>query len=581
MPMSRHAPVFDLRFARHLWGLTRIYWTSTDAKKGAALLALCILGELGNVYGQVRLAIANSHVFNAVQNKEWPAFLTAIEIFLLTALLVVLVSTYRIYVRNILQMRWRTGLTDYFLGQWMGRHAYAHREMHHNETDNPDQRISEDVQSYVASALGLSLSFLSAVATLVSFSGMLWVLSGRWPLRIGGHEFWIPGLMMWVALLYALVSTWLTHRVGRSLVSINFNRLRYEADFRYGLVRFRDHVVPVALSRGEAVEHQGALKRFSNVITNWWQLIIAQRNLTLLTSGIGQANGIVPLLVAAPAFFAGRMTLGSLTQTQIAYSQVSGSLSWFVDAYQEIAAWRASIERLATFAEKLDESRAELAHAGIRVEPGAAHALRFDHLGLTQPDGEVLATDLNGNVQAGERVALLGPPGVVKTTLFHAIAAIWPFGSGRIELPGEERTLFLPDRAYLPIGTLREAACYPSPAGTFSDDAIGEALRLLDLGHLVPRLDESEPWDQQLSVDEQQRLTFVRAFLQRPDWLILDDATGALDEAMEQRVYENLAQHLPGTAVLSITNRPTVARFHQRHWSISPTPDGSAALETA
>src|SRR4029453_6132041 len=382
VPMSRHAPVFDRRFVRHLWQLTRIYWRSADARKGAGLLALCIAGELGNVYGQVRLAIANSHVFDAVQNKQWPAFVTAIEWFLVTALLVVVVATYRIYMRNILQIRWRTYLTDYFLRLWMGPHAYTHRELHHKDTDNPDQRISEDVQSYVASALGLSLSFLSAIATLISFSGMLWALSGRWPLRIGEHEFWVPGLMMWVAIGYALISTWLTHRVGAKPVSINFDRLRFEADFRYGLVRFRDHVEPVALSRGEEVEHQGAIGRFRNVIGNWWQLITAQRNLTLLTAGIGQANGIVPLLVAAPAFFAGRMTLGMVTQTQIAYGQVSGSLSGFVDAYQEIAAWRASIERLATFAETLDDSKAEMAKAGIHVEQCAENSLSLEHLGL-------------------------------------------------------------------------------------------------------------------------------------------------------------------------------------------------------
>lgn len=580
MPMSPRAAVFDRRFARHLWRLTRIYWTSKDARKGVGLLALCIAGEMGNVYGQVRLAIANSHVFNAVQNKEWPAFLNAMEWFLATALVVVFVSTYRIYVRNILQMRWRTQLTDYFLGQWMGPHAYAHRELHHNDTDNPDQRISEDIQNYVASALGLSLSFLSAIATLISFAGMLWALSGHWPLRIGQYEFWIPGLMMWVAIGYALISTWLTHRVGRSLVSINFDRLRFEADFRYGLVRFRDHVEPVALSRGEMVEHQGALGRFHNVITNWWQLIIAQRNLTLLTSGVGQANGIVPLLVAAPAFFAGRMTLGSLTQTQIAYGQVSGSLSWFVDAYQEIAAWRANIERLATFAEKLDESKAVMAKAGIRVEQSANNVLNLDHLGLTDPAGQVLAVDLNGSVQGGEHVALLGPAGLVKTTLFRAIAAIWPFGSGRIELPGRARILFLPHQAYLPIGSLRMAVSYPAAADAFTDDAIADALKVVDLGHLASRLDESEPWDQQLSVDEQQRLTFARAFLHQPDWLIMDDATGALDEAMEQRVYKAIAQRLPATAVLSITNRPTVAAFHQRHWSFAASADGAAALQT-
>jgi putative ATP-binding cassette transporter len=316
------------------------------------------------------------------------------------------------------------------------------------------------------------------------------------------------------------------------------------------------------------------------VISNWWQLITAQRNLTLLTSGVGQANGIVPLLVAAPAFFAGRMTLGSVTETQIAYGQVSGALSWFVDAYQEIAAWRANIERLATFHEMLEATRAELARGdGIRIENGPADALQLVHLGLAQPNGTVLAADLNGAVKTGERVALLGPAGPVKTTLFRAIAGLWPFGKGQIELPGQALPLFLPSQPYLPIGTLRDAVCYPSPTGTFSDQVIAEALRSLDLGHLVARLDDSEPWDQQLSLDEAQRLTFARAVLHEPAWVVMDDATGALDEAMEKRVYDILQQRLPRAAVLSITNRAAVSQYHQRHWAIVLDSSGSAALE--
>jgi vitamin B12/bleomycin/antimicrobial peptide transport system ATP-binding/permease protein len=579
LPTSKHPAVFDRRFIRHLWRLTRIYWTSKDAWKGAGMLALCVAGELGNVYGQVQLAVAQSRIFNAVQDKEWPAFLTAIEIFLAVALVVVLVSTYRIYVRNILQIRWRTQLTDHFLGQWMGPHAYAHRELFHKDNDNPDQRISEDIQQYVASALGLSLSLLSAVATLISFAGMLWVLSGDWPLRFGTHEIWIPGLMMWVAILYALVSTWLTHRVGRSLVGINFDKLRFEADFRYGLVRFRDHVESVALARGENVEHGSALGRFQKVIHNWWRLITAQRNLTLLTSGIGQANSVVPLLVAAPAFFAGRMTLGQVTQTQIAYGQVSGALSWFVDAYQEIAAWRANIERLATFAEKLDESRGELARAGIKVSEKPDRAVHLRKLALSDPGGHVIAQDMDADLDAAEHVAMLGPAGLVKTTLFRAIAGIWPFGSGAIELPAGARSLFLPHQPYLPIGSLREAVSYPSPAGTFSDEAMAAALRLIGLGHLATRLDDSEPWEQQLSIDEQQRLTFARIFLQRPDWIFMDDATGALDESMEKEVYGLLAQQLPDAAVLSITNRPTVAGYNQCQWLLEPGEGGPMRLK--
>lgn len=581
VPQGRHTGHFDRRFVGHLLSLIRVYWTSPEAMKGAPLLALCVAMELGLVYANVKLAWANGRVFNAVQNKAWEEFLHAVGVFLAVALVVVLIATYRIYFRNILQIRWREHLTQYFLTRWMGRYAYGHAELHHRDTDNPDQRIAQDIQSFVASALGLSLSLLSAIATLVSFAGMLWTLSGTWPLRLGEREFWIPGLMMWVAIAYALVSMYLTHWVGKPLVGINFDRLKFEADFRYGLVRFRDHIEAVALARGEAVERKIAMGRFRAVVGNWWDLITKQRNLTLLTSGIGQANGLVPLLVAAPAFFAGRMSLGGVTQTGIAYGQVSGALSWFVDAYQEIAAWRASIERLATFSELLDATRLEIERAdAIHVTPITENELRLVDLSLAQPDGVMLTGAMNVTMAAGERVALLGPPGVVKTALFRAIAGIWPFGHGRVELPGSARTHFLANRPYLPLGTLREAVSYPDPAGTFADPEIRDVLEFFDLGVLANRLDESESWDQQLSGDEQQRLMFARAVLHAPDWLITDDATAALDDATEGHIYEVLARRLPHATVLSITNRPSVAGYHQRRWVLQLDEGGAASLQT-
>ncbi|MBX3027950.1 ABC transporter ATP-binding protein/permease [bacterium] len=569
---STETGIFERRFIQHLRRLTRIYWTSADRTKGAGLLALCIAGELGTVYGNVQLAQAQATVFNAVQNKEATAFLTAMQVFLAVALLVVFVSTYRIYVRNILQIRWRERLTDHFLGDWIGPRAFWQRELHHKEYDNPDQRIAEDVQTYVASALGLSLSLLSAVATLLSFSGILWRLSGEWPLRLGTHEIWIPGLMMWVAILYALAATWLTNRVGRALVSINFNRLRFEADFRYGLVRYRDHVEAVSISRGDAVERQGALGRFRNIVANWWALITAQRNLTLLTSGIGQANGVVPLLVAAPAFFAGRMTLGQLTETGIAYGQVSGALSWFVDAYQEIANWRASVERLAVFQDVLDRTREELgALQGIEFATADRPQMHLAHLALRQPDGTAIASGLEATVAAGERVAMVGTAGVLKTTLFRALAGLWPFGSGRIELPAEALPLYLPSQPYLPIGTLREAVTYPSPAEAFPDQQVRGALAAVGLESLAGRLDESEPWEQQLPAEQQLRLTIARAILHQPDWVVLDDATAGLDQETERRVYTVLRERLPKSGILSLSTRPGVAEYHGRSLSLAAT----------
>ncbi len=360
MPLTHSHALFGPRFARHLARLTRLYWTSSDAPKGGLLLGATVALELGTVYGNVLLSDVQRRIFDAFQDKQMAAFTSAIGLFLGVALGFVFVSTYRIYLRQALEIRWRHWLTDHFIKEWITSHAYCQIELHRKATDNPDQRIAEDVREYVLSALGLSLSLLSAIATLVSFAAILWRLSGNWKFRVDGNHIQIPGLMMWVAILFAVIATLVTHRVGRRLAGIQFDRQRYEADFRFKLVRFRENVEPIALANGEGAERRFALERFHYVITNWWQLIRAQRNLGLLTTSIGQANSLIPLLVAAPAFFAGHLTLGSVMQTRIAYGEVSGGLTWFVNAYQEIARWRANIERIVTLAEEIESTRDEL-----------------------------------------------------------------------------------------------------------------------------------------------------------------------------------------------------------------------------
>ena len=581
MPRSDQQPIFDRRFARNVSRLTRVYWASAGGRKGGLLFALAVALELGAVYGNVLLAGAQRQIFDAVQDKQMAAFFTAMASFFGLVLVFLLASAYRIYVRQWLEMHWRQSVTAHYLERWIGPQAYCQMELHPSGADNPDQRIAEDVRNYVASTLGLSLSLLAAFATLYSFSGMLWNLSADWPIQVRGTPVRIPGLMMWVALVYAVVAMGLTHLVGRPLVPINFNRQRVEADFRYGLVRFRENVEAVALARGAAFEQRGALDRFRQVIHNWWQLIAAQRNLTIFTTGVGQANGVVPLLIAAPAYFAGWLTLGSVAQTRFAYGQVSGALAWFVYAYQEIAQWRASVERLSTFAEVIDATGADLGRAErIRVEPIEGETLRLVDVRLDLPDGRALLEGANATVAAGDRVVVLGTAGAGKTTLFRAIAGIWPFGTGRIEVPAQARSLFLPQRPYLPIGTLRDVVAYPAAADVFRDEKIREVLRLMDLGRLEIRLDETAQWEQQLSGDEQQRLTFARVLLHEPDWIFMDDATAALDEAMEKRVYGLLAERLPGATVMSMTRRPAVARYHTRRWTMVSNGEGRTSLQT-
>ena len=566
------------RLARALWRLIRIYWASSDAKWGGLLLLGAVVLELGTVRAHLFLAEAQGQTWDSLETREAAQFLRAMTFLVTSMALLVFASTYRTYLRQALEIRWRRQLTAHYLGRWMTAEAYCQAEIHRGEIDNPDQRIAEDVREFVASALGLSLSLLAAVATLVTFGGLLWGLSRDWPLKVDSAALQIPGFMLWVALGFSLLSMWVTHLVGRPLVAINFDKLRYEADFRYGLMRFRDNVETVVFSHGDVVERLGAIARFKSVVDNFWQLIRAQRNLNLLTTGIGQLNEIVPLLLAVPFYFARLISLGKIAQTRIAYGQVAGALGWFVSAYQEIARWRASIERLDTFAEMMDATQREIAGPGIRVEPSPGESLRLRDLDLEMPRGRLLVQAANASVAPGERVAVTGPSGSGKTMLMRAIAGIWSFGAGSIEVPARARKLFLPQWPYLPMGTLRAAASFPSPEGAFSDERIRETLELLGLPHLTQRLDEVGQWEQQLSPHEQQRLALGRVLLHEPEWVFLDKATSALDEEMERRVYQLIAERLPRATLISVAHRPEVAEYHDRRWNLAFRDDGRVEL---
>jgi putative ATP-binding cassette transporter len=577
MPTAREPRLAGRRLARAIWRLLRIYWSTPDARWGALMLFGTIVLELGTVRAHLFLAEAQGQTWDSLETRNVADFFRSMVFLVGSMALFVVASNYRVYLRQALEIRWRRALTGHYLARWMSVQAYAQAQLHRGEIDNPDQRVAEDVREFVASALGLSLSFIAAVATLLTFGGLLWSLSRDWPLQAGSAVLHVPGFMLWVALALSLLSMWITHLVGRRLVPINFDRLRFEADFRYGLMRFRDNVETAVLSRGEESERLGALARFRNVIDNFWRLIRAQRNLGLLTTSIGQLNEIVPLLLAAPFYFARLISLGKIAQTRIAYGQVAGALSWFVNAYQEIARWRASVERLAGFSEMMDATQRECAAAGILLVPSPDEALRLSGLSVEMPPGRVLLEDVDAAVVAGQHVAVVGPSGSGKTLLLRAIAGIWPFGAGSIQVPPDARKLFLPQWPYLPIGSLRAAVSFPSPEGAFPDERIREALRLLGLAGLEARLDETGQWEQQLSPHEQQRLALARVVLHEPDWLFLDKATSALDEATERRVYELLAVRLPRATVVSAIQRP-VAGYHERLFTLVPGAGGRVAL---
>lgn len=558
---------------RDAWRLAGPYWRGEERGRALLLLGAVVGLNLALVGLNVLISYWSREFFNSMQDRDEAAFFGLLlwgretesgpmPGFVWIAAVYIGVAVYALYLQQALQIRWRRWLTREYLDGWLADRAYYRIALADTGTDNPDQRIAEDLRMYVDDTLELGLGLMRSVVTLLSFILVLWGLSG--PLEAFGVS--IPGYMVWVALLYAAAGTGLAHLIGRRLIGLNFDRQRAEADFRYALVRLRDNVEGVALHAGEADEKRGLLGRFGVVVGNWWEIMVATKRLTLFTSAYGQAAIVFPYLVAAPRYFSGAIPLGGLTQTATAFSQVQGALSWFVDRYSAIAEWRATVQRLTGFRAAVDAARAAAAEgeAGPRAVPGGAPELALEGVSLALPDGRVLVEDAAARIAPGDTVLVTGPSGSGKSTLFRAMAGIWPFGGGRVRLPAGARALFLPQRPYLPLGTLRRALCYPADPAGVPDEAVRAALRDAGLGHLEPRLDEEEAWDRRLSGGEQQRVALARALLLKPDWLFLDEATASLDPEAEAAFYTLLRERLPKAAMVSIAHRPAVAKYHDR-----------------
>jgi putative ATP-binding cassette transporter len=563
---------------RDAWTLIRPYWFSEDRWAGRGLLLVVVVLNLFIVYINVLLSKWYNLFYNSLQDKDVGAFGSLLIRFSWLAGLYIVAAVYQIYLNQMLQIRWRRWLTDRYLGAWLTDGAYYRMQLTSGETDNPDQRISDDLRLFVTGALTLGIGGMRAVVTLVSFLGILWGLSGSVTLPIGAGVT-LPGYMVWAALAYAIAGTWLTNLIGRPLVRLNFNQQRYEADFRFNLVRFRENTEGVALYGGEADEMRNFRERFGAVVRNWWDIMRQQKRLTWFTSGYGQAAIIFPILVAAPRYFRGEIQLGALMQTSQAFGQVQDSLSFIITAYTDIAEWRAVVLRLRGFERALARVRAEAAVEGVRHGRGAGDGLTLDRVALALPGGRSLMENVSLDIHPGDTTLITGPSGAGKSTLFRAIAGIWPFGRGEVRLPRDGRVLFLPQKPYLPIGTLREVVSYPTPTTGFSDAQLGRALALVGLPELGARLDESAHWAQALSPGEQQRIAFARALLQKPDWLFLDEATSAVDEEIEAHLYGLLREHLPGTAVVSVGHRSTLRAYHARRLVV--TPNGTAPATVA
>ena len=473
-------------FIRDLWMLLRPYWKSEERRSAWLLLIANIALTLAMVYMTVLFNDWYNLFYNTLQDKAKDEFFHQIGRFCVLATIYIVIAVYRIYLNQMLQIRWRRWLTDHYLSDWLADRNYYRMQLKGNDTDNPDQRIAEDFRLFVDECLSLGLGFLNAAVTLGSFIGILWAISGPLEVPFGGSTYVIYGYMVWVAIIYSIVGTWLTHKIGKPLIPLNFNQQKYEADFRFNLVRFRENSEGVALYHGEADELRGFRSRFASVVDNWWAIMKRQKLLSFFTVGYSQAAVVFPFVVGAPRYFSGAIQLGGLVQISNAFGQVQGALSWFIGAYTDFASWKATVDRLTGFHKAIfltqEESRAGVGPAV--VADAAIDDLELRNLDLALPTGRVLVSGINARIEPGDRVLIKGPSGSGKSTLFRAIAGIWPFGRGQVRQPADFHALFLPQRPYFPIGTLRQAVSYPAAAETFSDAQLRDALTAAGLSGL-------------------------------------------------------------------------------------------------
>jgi vitamin B12/bleomycin/antimicrobial peptide transport system ATP-binding/permease protein len=572
------AAVTKRGFLRQAWALAWPYWNSDEKWTARGLLLAVIALNLITVALNVRLNAWNNDFYDALQQYNWPEFWRQFAIFGIIAFLLIVVAVYSLYLRQILHIRWRRWLTDCFLRNWLDNQAYYRMQLDHTTTDNPDQRISDDLDQFATITLALSLGLLSSFVTLASFVTILWTLSGALTIPLGGGlSIEIPGYMVFAALIYAVAGTLLTRWIGNPLVRLSFDQQRYEADFRFSMVRLRENAENVAFYGGEARELDTFKTRFARIVANWWGIIIRRKKLTWFTTGYSQLAIIFPFVVAAPRYFNKTIQLGGLMQISSAFNQVQDSLSFIITSYTEIAEYQSVVQRLFGFRERMDGIAEEnSAPQPIELERRGA-GVEVDMLDLNLPDGQLLRPNISLAAGRGEALLITGASGLGKSTLLRAIAGLWPFGRGRIRV-GDGRCLFLPQRPYLPLGTLADALVYPRAAAELPRDNLAEALRAVGLPELVDRLDEEANWAQRLSIGEQQRLAFARVLLARPEIVFLDEATSALDEAAEISLYRLLREAPWRPTIVSVGHHGTLRRFHDAVVDLARSPVSRAAV---
>ena len=554
-------------FIKDVWLLTKSYWQSEERNKAFLLLIAIVALTLGIVYMLVLLNQWNNSFYSALQNYETDKLFDELIHFSWLAAIYIILSVYSYVLQQTLILNWRRWMTNRFIDIWLKNRTYYHLQMFGKDTDNPDQRISEDVRLFVEMTLSFAIGILKAFCTFASFAFVLYKLSGSLEFTFMGRVWSIDGYMFWAALVYSVIGTWVTHLVGKKLVQLNFVQQRYEADFRFSMIRLRENAENIAFYRGEQQESGVFKERFTLLLDNFWRLVTKHKQLIWLNSGYSQIAIIFPFVVAMNRYLSKEITLGGLMQVANAFGSVQTSLSYFIDVYASLAQWKAVVLRLTYFGRHMHEvsSEADRFHVDRFV---TAEVVSADGLQVNLPDGTPLLKKISFTLEPGQNVLIRGVSGSGKSTLLRAISGIWPFVEGRISLPDTKDLMFIPQRPYLPLGTLRNALLYPGTK-MISDEHLLKLMEQCEIGYLSDKLDVVGDWSHVLSIGEQQRLAFVRAHVQQPLWLFLDEATSALDETTEAKMYMELGSSLPNTTVVSIGHRSTLNKYHQKALNIN------------
>ena len=548
------------------WQLISSYWRSDQKLFAYSFFIFVVLMSLALVGMDVVFNYWYNHFYDALQEYDRRGAFDLIAIFMFLAAVYIVLAVYRYYLQAYLTLRWRKWLTNEIMNRWLEKRSYYYLENFDERTDNPDQRIQEDVASLVSGSLDLSIGLLSSITTFVSFIYILWTLSGHFTVNLGSWgKFVVPGYLVWVSIIYSIIGTFLAFKVGYPLVGLNFEQQRREANFRFAAIDLRSHAENVALYRGEA-QQRGILGRlFESVLNNWYAIILRQKLLLWFTAGYNQVSVILPLLVVLPNYFNKVFKLGGLMQALRAFTQIQDALSFFINSYTTIASWRATLQRLNTFVNHMYEVEEK-----VQTQNKFVYTMQKPDdivakgLTVSTPQAGALLENINLEFKHGQNYLIKGPSGIGKSTFIRVIAGIWPFGNGEVDLPADKSIMYLPQKAYMPIGTLREALMFPGKDSNVSDEELINLLKKCELPELVGRLNDVSMWSEQLSPGELQRIAFARVLLSKPHWVFLDESTSALDLRLEKRLFELLKKELPNCSMISVGHRESVEAYHDQ-----------------